>query len=176
MCLIGNLMREIDVPVLFQFTIMFFCFYFQITLLTLKKLQLEHNWKKKKKAEQQAHEDFAAEKKQDLHHHRASKSRCKTWQVTVVSAETASPKGAPDPCKIFQPLTVKLNFEIAKPLEHWRMTGPVIEITSISLNQYIPRITLKLQYYNPFWRKSTLDTTKFSISSYFSYKLFFSVA
>lgn len=87
-------MSKIDVLVLFQLTIMFFCFYFQITLLTLRKLQLEHNLKKKK-SEQQAHENFAAENKEDLYHG-ASKSRRKSRQVTMVSVETASQKGAPD--------------------------------------------------------------------------------
>lgn len=50
---------------------------------------------KKKKAEQQAHENFAAENKEDLYHG-ASKSRRKSRQVTMVSVETASQKGAPD--------------------------------------------------------------------------------
>lgn len=87
----------------------------------------------------------------------------------MVSAETASPKWAWNYWGMFQPLTRKLNFEIAKLVEHWRMLDPVIEITSISVNQYIPRIILKLQYYSPFWRKPTLDATKSSVSSHFSY-------
>lgn len=90
----------------------------------------------------------------------------------MVSAETASPKGAPDHWELLQPL--KLNFEIAKPVEHWRILDPVIEIMTISHSQYIPRITLKLQYYGLFLRKLTLHATKFSVSSYFSSKLLFS--
>lgn len=112
MCLIGNLMGESNVPVLFQSTIMFFCF--QTTLLTLRTA----HWTKKG-AVQQVHADVTAENQWNLDHHGIRRSSCKTRQVTMVSVEIISPKEAPDLSEIFQPSSLKLNCVTANSVEEY---------------------------------------------------------
>jgi len=73
MCLIGNLMGERDVPVLFQSTIML--------LLPDNSTDFEEGtlWIKKphKVVVQQAHTNFTTENQQNVHHRVARRSSCK---------------------------------------------------------------------------------------------------